>query len=604
MKQKYRSRRNWQVPSRVKERLGQQPESHLRGKTGASSQSNNPVIKSRLFMAWGVLIVSGLGLILNLYRLQIVDGATLAQRARNQQMLTLRPYMPRRSIIDRNGNFLAIDQPVYTLYAHPNLFKKSFAEVATALAPILNQEVSDLEQKFQRQKSGIILHQRLSEEDRNRIVQLRLDGLDLRQKYARFYPQDELVAETLGFVNANRKGQAGIEQTQERLLERKLKTLRLNRTRQGVLMPDYAPEGFIDFDDFKLQLTIDSRLQRVARNALKEQIQRYRAKRGAVIVMDAYDGGLLAMVNHPTFNPNEFSKADMSLLKNWTVTDLYEPGSTFKPLNVAIALENGVIQPHDTFVDNGSYQVYDRWIKNAGNKRYGRINIAQILEHSSNIGMVQIIQKMRPHAYYGWLERLGLGQAVQTDLFGSISSRLKPQDEFASTPIEPATASFGQGFSLTPLQLVQMIGALANGGKLVSPHTVKGLVDSEGKIHDAPSFAAPRQIFSPMTTQRVVEMMETVVAGGTGKNARIPGYRIAGKTGTAEKASQSGGYSSARITSFVSILPAQQPRYVVLAIVDEPKGKDAYGGTVAAPISKKVMEALITIEKIPPSLKQ
>lgn len=318
--------------------------------------------------------------------------------------------------------------------------------------------------------------------------------------------------------------------------------------------------------------------------------------------MDAADGSLLALVSQPSYNPNQYSKADISLFKNWTVADLYEPGSTFKPLNVAIALENGVIRPDDTFNDPGSIQVADRIIKNAQNKSYGRINIAQILQHSSNIGMVQIIQRLQPNIYYNWLERLGLGQSVDTDLPFEVGSRLKSQEEFISSPIEPATTSFGQGFSLTPLQLVQMHGALANGGKLVTPHVVKGLVDSKGQMHYLPNRPMPRQIFSPATTQRVVEMMETVVSEGTGKVAQIPGYRIAGKTGTAQKASASGGYQvGARITSFVGILPVEAPRYVVLALVDEPKGENAYGSTVAAPIVKAVMEALIPIEQIPPS---
>lgn len=216
--------------------------------------------------------------------------------------------------------------------------------------------------------------------------------------------------------------------------------------------------------------------------------------------------------------------------------------------------------------------------------------------------MVKIIQKLNASTYYGWLERIGLGQRLETDLPSAVASQLKPQEEFINSPIEPATTSFGQGFSITPLQLVQMHGALANGGKLVTPHVVKGLIDSKKQIHDSLNLPKPRQIFSPVTAQTVVEMMEIVVANGTGKAAKIPGYRIAGKTGTAQKASKSGGYrSDARITSFVSILPVELPRYVVLALVDEPKGAHAYGGTVAAPIVKSVMEALISLEKIAPS---
>ncbi|MHC5826628.1 MAG: penicillin-binding transpeptidase domain-containing protein, partial [Nostoc sp.] len=199
------------------------------------------------------------------------------------------------------------------------------------------------------------------------------------------------------------------------------------------------------------------------------------------------------------------------------VADLYEPGSTFKPLNVAIALENGIIKPDDMFNDSGSIRVANYTIKNAMHNANGRISIAQILQYSSNIGMVQIIQRLKPSIYYNWLERLGLGQKVDTDLPFEVGGRLKSQEEFMASPIEPATTSFGQGFSMTPLQLVQMHGALANGGKLVTPHIVRGLIDSKGQMHDSPTRTIPRQIFSAATTQKVVEMMETVVTEGSGK---------------------------------------------------------------------------------------
>ncbi len=567
----------------------------------SATQDQAPNTKSRLFVVWGILIAAGLGLAVNLYQLQIVGGAKLTQKARNQQMVNLRPFMPRRPVIDRTNNVLAIDRPVYTVYAHPKLFDKSQENIAEQLAPILDKDAADLKKTFQSKKSGILLSSALPEELADRISSKHFDGLELIQKYSRLYPQQDLVAEVVGYVNVDRRGQAGVEYSQEKLLERSVQTVRLSRAGNGSLMPDHAPEGFLHFDDLRLQLTIDSRLQRAARLALKQQMEKYGAKRGAVIVMDAWDGSLLALVSQPTYNPNEYSKADISLFKNWTVADLYEPGSTFKPLNVAIALENNVIKPDDTFNDPGSIQVGDRTIKNAENKRYGRINISQVLQHSSNIGMVQIIQRMQPSVYYNWLERLGLGQNVETDLPFEAPSQLKSQEEFIASPIEPATTSFGQGFSLTPLQLVQMHAALANGGKLVSPHVVRGLIDTKGQMHYSPNLPAPRQIFSAATSQRVVEMMETVVNDGTGKASQIPGYRIAGKTGTAQIASR-GGYSSrAYITSFVGILPVESPRYVVLALVDEPKGANAYGSTVAAPIVKSVMEALIPIEQIPPS---
>ncbi|MBW4596097.1 MAG: penicillin-binding protein 2 [Brasilonema angustatum HA4187-MV1] len=572
------------------------------GKLADSTQEQPPNIKFRLLIVWSFLIAAGFGLGVNLYNLQIIRGAKLTEKARNQQMVNLRPFIPRRPVVDRNKDLLAIDRPVYTLYAHPKLFEKSNNQMAELLSPILDQDADELEKKFDSKKSGITLANALSEEIADRISSLHLNGLESIQKYSRLYPQQDLAAEVVGYVNLDRRGQAGVEYSQEKLLERSMNMVRLSRTGNGSLMPDYAPDGLFNSDDLRLQLTIDSRLQRVARFALKAQIQKYRAKRGAVIVMDAWDGSLLALVSQPTYNPNEYSKADISLFKNWTVADLYEPGSTFKPLNVAIGLEAGIIKPEDMFNDPGYIQVGDRTIKNAENKRYGRINIAQVLQHSSNIGMVKIIQRMQPSVYYGWLERLGLRQSVDTDLPFTVSSQLKSQQEFLATPVEPATTSFGQGFSLTPLQLVQMLGALANGGKLVTPHVVQGLVDTKGQIHYSPNRAAPRQIFSLTTARKVVEMMETVVDDGTGKESQIRGYRIAGKTGTAEKASRAGGYIiGAKITSFVGILPVESPRYVVLALIDDPRGQNAYGGTVAAPVAKSVMEALITIEQIPPS---
>ena len=561
--------------------------------------------KNRLFLIWGVLIAVCFGLGINLYRLQIVDGAKLTKKARNQQMFSMRPFIPRRQIVDRNKRVLAIDLPVYSLHVHPKLFDKdkSPSEIARRLAIILNKDADKLEARFTKQKSNILISSKLAEEVADQVSALRLNGIDLRKKYSRYYPYQSLVADIVGYVNSDRRGKAGIEYSQEQLLERSMKTVRLSKDGKGALMPDHAPDGFLNFDKLGMQLTIDSRLQRASRLALQKQIKKYKAQRGAVIVMDAWDGSILALACQPTYNPNnKFTKEDISLFRNWAVADLYEPGSTFKPLNVAIALETGTIGPNDIFNDTGLIKVADREIRNAEKNSHGRINIARILQTSSNIGMVKIIQRLQPSIYYGWLERMGLGQKSDTDLPFETNSRLKPQEEFTNSPIEPATASFGQGFSLTPLQLIQMHGALANGGKLVTPHVVKGLIDTKGQIHTGTNLSAPRQIFSPKTTQTVLQMMESVVNKGSGKAAKIPGYRIAGKTGTAEKAGATGGYiSGSRITSFVSILPVESPRYVVLALVDEPQGENSYGSTVAAPIAKEIMQSLITIEKIAPS---
>jgi cell division protein FtsI (penicillin-binding protein 3) len=525
----------------------------------------------------------------------------LQEKARQQQMVYLRPFIPRRSIVDSNGNVLAIDQPVYTLYAHPKLFKKGSSDaIATHLATILNRPSAELIKQLKTRDSGIRVASALPEDIATQIAKEHTNGLELIPGYSRLYPQQNLDADVVGYVDTNRRGQAGVEYSQDKLLERSVKALQLRQTGKGALLSDDLPEGFVHFDDRRLQLTLDSRLQRVARLALKQQMEQFSAKRGAVIVMDARDGSLLAMVCEPSYDPNEYYKSNVRLFKNWAVSDVYEPGSTLKPLNVAIALETGAIKPSNVFNDPGKIKVGGWTITNAEGEHHGLETIAEILQYSSNVGMVQVMQQMNPAVYYDWLKRLGLGQTLATDLPFEARSYLTSQKQFISSPIEPATAAFGQGLSITPLQLVQLNGALANGGKLVTPHVVRGLSDSKGKLYWQPTLPEPRQVFSPATTKTVLEMMEQVVKEGTGQSAQIPGYRIAGKTGTAQKSSSHGGYSNAQITSFVGIIPAESPRYVVLAVVDEAKG-NFFGSVVAAPVVKSVMEALLTIERIPPT---
>lgn len=554
----------------------------------------------RLLLIWIMAILGGMGLAANLYRLQILEGGKLSKKAQQQQTTKLSPFVPRRPIADRNGNLLAIDRPVYTLYAHPNQFKKSPEVVAAKLAPILLQSSESLLGKFRQKKSGIRLANSLKEETADLITKLQTNGLELLPDYDRFYPQGELVADIIGYVDGEHRGQAGIEYSQENVLNRAVQSVQVNRSGNGAFMPDKIPEGFLQADDLQLQLTVDTRLQRATRLALKKQMQESQANRGTVIVMDVRDGSLLALVSEPTYDPNRYSQFDISLFKNWALTDLYEPGSTFKPLNIAIALDSGAVKSDDTFNDPGQIRIGDRIIKNSDSSGRGTITIAQILKYSSNVGMVKIMRQVPPQIHYSWLEKMRLGSKTGIDLPFEALGQTKNAQEFTHSFIERATAAFGQGLAITPIHLAQLHAAIANGGKLVTPHVVRGLFDSQGQMYWQPSLSPSQPLFSAETTQKVLAMMEIVVNQGTGKTARIPGYRIGGKTGTSQKASLRGGYSQARIASFVGILPIESPRYLVLAVVDEPKGS-VFGSTVAAPVVKSVMEALITIERIPPS---
>ncbi len=568
----------------------------------AISNTHKPQ-RSRLIVVWALLMAGIIGLALRLMVLQVINSSELSRQAYQQQSVYVYPFLARRPITDRQGQVLAVDQLVYQLYAHPKLFTKTKADVAALLAPILDKSPGELVAMFNRAETGIMVRLDVAENSADRIAKLELDGIELLKSHQRFYPQQSLAADVVGYVSQDQDGQAGVEYSQQALLTQSSRLVGMRHTANGLLVPKQRAE-LPSGDDLRLQLTLDMRLQRSVRNSLRQGLQQHGAKRGTIIVMDAQDGSILALASEPSYDPNRYYQADVATFRNWAVTDLYEPGSTFKPLNVAIALETKSILPTSHFHDDGRIFI-DEWrIENFDYSTVGGrgwLSVPEILIHSSNVGMVRMMQQVRPSTYYAWLQRLNLGQKSGVDLPFEVPSQLKGQAQFTQVPIEPATTAFGQGFSLTPIQLMQAISPLANGGKLVTPHVLSGLVDPKGQLYWKPDFPSPRRVFSPQVSQAVVAMMEQVVQSGTGKLAHIPGYRIAGKTGTAQKATATGGYHSrAKITSFVGILPANAPRYVVLVVIDEPLGDRAFGSTVATPIAREVMEQLILVEGIPP----
>ena len=581
---------------------GESPRKRRRARRQKATEPGLRELQTRLALVGAILMAACLGLALNLYRLQVASHQNLQKLARQQQLVTVHPFIPRRSIIDRMGNAVALDEPVYELYAHPKLFNKSQEEIAEKLAPYLRRSPTQVLIALSQSESGIVLARDLAEEVVRAIRQERLDGLEFVRRHQRFYPYQDLMADVVGYVDGERQGQAGLEYLHQDLLARSDVALQLTL---GAITPDPVAGEFLHLDDLSLQLTIDLRLQRAARAILKKKLAETGAKRGTVAVMDAKDGALLSLVCEPSYDPNRYYEFDVGLFKNWALTDLYEPGSTFKPIAVAIALEAGAIQPDSVFYDEG--KIYrEHWEIENFDYRYlgarGNVSVSEILKYSSNVGMVRILEQMKPSTLYNWLQRLGLGETTGIDLPFEMASWLRPGWEFTASPVHPATTSFGQGFALTPIQLLQLHGALANGGFLVNPHVVLGLFDSEGKLSSTPKQLKPERVFSAETSRVVVSMMENVVREGTGKNAKIPGYRIAGKTGTSQKVTSysGGGYSQyAKITSFAAILPADSPRYVVLVVIDEPQSGS--GGTVAAPVGKEMMQALISIEGIPPA---
>jgi cell division protein FtsI (penicillin-binding protein 3) len=328
-------------------------------------------------------------------------------------------------------------------------------------------------------------------------------------------------------------------------------------------------------------------------------VKQWNAKRGVALVMDVRNGELLALASTPTYDPNQFWKYKPGLFREWSVQDLYEPGSTFKPINLAIALQENAIDPAGKVNDNGQLTIGGWPIFNHDKRANGLIDFPTVLQVSSNVAMVKAMQRVKPTKFWNWLHALGIDTKPDTDLPGAVAGQLKSLETFRTQPIEPATAAFGQGFNLTPLKLLQLHAMLSNGGKLVSPHITRGLRSGDD-LAPAPA-ATGLQLIRPEIAQTVLNWMETVVEKGSGKGTYIPGHRIGGKTGTAQKAENGVYIPGARITSFVAHLPINDPRFVVLVVVDEPKGGNAYGSTVAVPVARQIIEALLVIEKIPPS---
>ena len=553
-------------------------------------RQNSP--RLRLISVWLILLLGMTGLAMRLAYLQLVRGSALKALAVEQQFVQEAPHASRRQMVDRQGNVVAMDQVVYTLYVHPIQFKKSEAEVAGSVGEVLGRGEKALLREFGKQESGINLQDEISEETAKRLRDLGLDGLELLPAPQRLYPQGDLFAQVTGYIDLEGVPKAGVEMAFE-------EQLRYANPKSG----EKTTLQQVARDNSQLQLTIDSRLQRIAQENLAATVVEHNAKRGALMVMDSHTGEMLAMAIAPTYNPNEYYNADVAQFKNWAASDLYEPGSTFKPINVAIALETGSISPTDTVVDEGEIFVENWPIRNVDFKYVGgrgTMSLTDVLRYSSNVGMVRVMQKLPRSLYYEWLEKLGIGGKTGVDLPGEVNGQIKARSQFEGSEVEAATTAFGQGFSLTPLQLLQLHGTLANGGKKVTPHVVRGIIDADNKLTQKPKLAKAEQVFSSETTRQVLKMMQEVVDDGTGSAAKIEGYQVAGKTGTAQKATDYGTYGDQRITSFVSIAPVSDPRYVVLAVIDEPQGENAYGGTVAAPLVKTMLDSLVVLEGVTP----
>ncbi len=538
-----------------------------------------------------------------LVKLQVFNASELQRKARLIQSSKTNSLKKRRSIVDRNNRLIAYDKPLYKLWAHPKYFNfpgdsinkvRSIEEVTEKLSDILDINDEILLRKFDNKISGIKLLDKISQEKAEKIKNLKISGIDLFKYSQRFYPQGELYSNLVGFVNDENIASAGLELHLDNQIKVFNKSNLIKRGGDGTPLPDNSAPGDFISDYKSLGLTIDSKLQKASFNALSKQVSKWKAKKGFAIVMDVNNGRILSLVTVPSYDPNKFWEYDSELFRGWYSQDLFEPGSTFKPINLALALEEKVIQKDGFVEDIGKINVGGWTLSNWDKKGNGYIDYPKVLQVSSNVGMVKIMQNLDPKIYWDWLSNLGINKNLETDLFESTAGQLKRKDLFVNQSIEPAVTSFGKGFSISPLKLVQLHAALANGGFEVIPHVTSTFKERFNKNQK-------KQFFSYEVSKTVLEWMESVVDKGSGSGVKIEGYRIAGKTGTSQKA-LNGSYTSKKVCSFVATLPVNDPKYVVLIVVDEPSKSYAYGSTVAVPVAKEIIETLIVVEKIPPEI--
>ncbi len=555
-----------------------------------------------LYITSLILII---GLIARLINLQVFNASNLKNKAIAIQVKRTNVLKQRRPIVDRNNRLIAFDKPLYKLWAHPRYFnfpgdeskrRRTIEEVISKISNVLDIDEKSLLNKFKNNKDGVELLDNLSLEDAKNIRKLHISGIDLESYSKRLYPQGNLFSNIVGFVNFDRQGSSGIELYLENEIQFIKKSNLLKKGADGTPLPDSSgPYDFIN-DDKKIVLTLDSRLQKVAFNVLSNQVKKWDAKKGLALVMNVNNGEILSLASIPSYNPNKFWEYDYEVFKGWYLQDLFEPGSTFKPINLALALEEKVINKNGFVEDNGNIYVGGWSLSNWNKKGNGYISYPKVLQVSSNVGMVRIMQNLKPLTHWNWLKKIGLDKNLKTDLFESTPGQLKSKEIFVNQPIEQAVASFGQGFSISPIKLAQLHAALANGGYEVYPHVTFDFQVNNKNLKK-------NKFFSDEVSKIILNWMETVVEEGSGVGAKIDGYRIGGKTGTSQKAIN-GIYTEKKACSFVAILPVDKPKYVVFVLIDEPNKPYAYGSTVAVPVAKEIIDSLIVLDKLPPSTKE
>jgi stage V sporulation protein D (sporulation-specific penicillin-binding protein) len=559
------------------------------------------LLRRRTHQGVRLLCVGFAILALWLIYIQLICHGHYLHRAQSVQVREWILYAQRGTIYDRNGVPLAESAMRYSAFADPTEIKKPRA-TTTALASVLHMDQGELYATLRRPGTRFVrLKRHLADATADRIAALRLRGVGLQLEPARRYPQGTAAAQTLGFVGAEatQPGLAGLEASFNRVLSGHNGRLVAEIDARGALIPGRRIKEEPAADGSSIVLTLDARLQEIAEAQLAQAVETYSARGGTVVIMDPHSGEILALANLPSFDPNTPLESPPETWVNPAVTYAYEPGSTFKLITACAALEEGAVSLDDTFYCHGALQVGTHTIHCAHNA-HGMLTLAGIIEKSCNIGAATVALRLGSKRLLKYVKRFGFCAPVGLGV-GAEATGFVPEPKTENwAQITLANMGFGQGITVTPIQLLSAYCTVANNGIRPRPHLVKRIVNADGDTVKEYHYAGQR-VLSPTVARTVREMLVQVVEAGTGKAAQIAGYRVAGKTGTAQKACPGVGYASGKFTgSFVGFFPADQPKLAVIAVIDEPAGAH-YGGVVAAPAFREIAVQSMAYLGIPPT---
>lgn len=555
----------------------------------------------RLLIAKVLFLVVFLAVGGRAFQLQVLQGDKLMRLGQRQHLKEWIVLPKRGALIDRAGEPLALSMESQSVYVRPHRIQDA-DRVSQNLAQILNLRAAEVKQKVSSEKPFVWVKRQISSPEAEKIQALNLDGIGMFFEPNRHYPQGQLAGQLIGFVGRDSEGLEGLELKYNDFIRGETGSSVTERDALGRRVLVQGMEGLQIPPGSDVHLTLDTAIQNMAEKELEASIVKYRAKAGVAIVVEPHTGEVLALANYPSFDPNNYAKQTAEQRRNRAVTDSFEPGSTFKTILAATALEEGIVGKDDLFYcEMGKYPFAGRVIHDTHPQ--GWLSFAKILQVSSNIGFTKVAEKVKRERYFKYIEKFGFGKVTGLDVPGEVPGLLRRAESWAS--IDLATHAFGQGISTTPMQLVMAYAAIANGGFLMRPFVTRRVISPGGEVLVENQPHVVRRVISEKTAKLLASILKDVTnEGGTGTMANIEGFEVAGKTGTAQKADPAhGGYSKKRVASFVGFVPANNPRLVALVLIDEPESQ-VYGGVVAAPVFRNLVQGALRRLAVAPQTTQ